>query len=68
MSTQPDRIMTYEEQTLSWADSNGFLPAGLYVDVLDDHCLDPTEYLQSVPLALCNHAETLLTYVRSKGW
>ena len=60
--------MTYEEQTLSWADSDGFLPAGLYVDVLDDHRLDPTEYLQSVPLALCNHAETLLAYVRSKGW
>lgn len=60
--------MTYEEQTLSWADQDGFLPAGMYVDVLDDHRLDPTQYLQSVPMALWNHADTLLAYVSSKGW
>jgi hypothetical protein len=58
--------MTYEEQTLYWADSDGFLPAGIYVSVLDDHGLDPTQYMQAVPLAFWNHAETLLAYVRGR--
>ena len=58
--------MNYEQQTISFADTNGNLPAGMYMTVLDDHRLDPVQYLQATPVALMNNAEHLLAYVAKK--
>jgi hypothetical protein len=58
--------MNYEQQTRNFADSSGNLPAGMYMDVLDDHRLDPVQYLQATPVGLISNVEHLLAYVAKK--